>query len=160
MFQLLSLKRSPAGIEVLVEYDAVKFMGEKVPAMKTVGSMKEAAEWIETEMMIYARKKLVAFVEHKHILSQIRSTRFPKDDMTLLSLDRCKQLCRDVLHAGAESIAKRILASEKDLRAILPLPGQASYESSVHNVEDLVMWANEILYHRREYVVEELQHAN
>jgi hypothetical protein len=154
MFQLLKLKKCDTGISVLVEYGLPELDGGAVKDTYTGATLQDVGAWVEVEMMKYARKHLVAYVDHKNVISKL-GRHLPSRVGVAESLERCKQLCRDVQGLGVASIAAKILGAERDLRNILPLEHDLSYNRSKWIVDDLVVWAFEILNHRKTYTVEQ-----
>jgi len=153
MFQLLKLKKADDGIHVIVEYDVPSKIGETVKAEKCVKTPRDAAQWIETAMGQYAKQLLKMYVWHKYVLKGT-SRHFSQDPDVLNALNKCIDLVKNSAQMTVTKLARCILNHESELQKILPETSQMSYNSSRWNFDNLINWSHEILYQRKEYVIE------
>jgi hypothetical protein len=154
MFQVLSIKRVPAGIEITVDYDMVSKPGEQKRVTVVKQDPRQASYWIEGAMKEYASAWLAKYIDHKAILRKTRCKTWPVTPERERSFMVLMQMKEQVPYMSVIGLAKSILQHEFDLNNILPDHTNNAYESSKWNIEKLILWAHEILYHRKEFTLD------
>lgn len=151
MFQVLSIKRTQQGIAIVIDYDMVSQPGvnQRVEIIKP--DPRTAAAWIEGAMKDYAIAWLTKYFSHKSILRKSACKTWPSTPQREHSFMILKQFTELAPQISVIGLAKGLLMHEGDLNNILPEMTNNAYQSSKWNIEKLITWAHEILYHRKEF---------
>ncbi len=154
MFQVLSIKRVEQGIQIVINYDMVSKPGvdQKVEIIKP--DPQQAVAWIEGAMKYYAIAWLKKYFNHKDILRKSHCKTWPSTPEREHSFMVLKQFTELAPKMSVIGLAKGLLMHEGDLNNILPEHTNNAYQSSKWNIEKLILWAHEILYHRKEFVLD------
>lgn len=148
MFQLLKYQENKSGaVDIMVQYDVPSDEGKQTTSTHLAPDPATAKAWIDRQMKLYAISKLSNFVQHKRILSKV-SKMWQPHAYKFKSLETCLQLVAISKDMSTENLARDILRIEPDLKNILPFPDQLTYKSSQWNLEEIIYWANEILFQR------------
>ncbi len=93
-------------------------------------------------------KELKSYVDHKHMISR-NNPHYNKKLWFLTALEKCQLLVRIIsVELNNQTIARLILARQKELRSILPDQRNKSFASSEIKLNEIIDRANDLCLQR------------
>lgn len=100
--------------------------------------------FVEAHLRTWLKDALIRYVHHADILKNTGKQAFYNTIRKTEAMIRCKEYLKVIQMESLRGICYQLLNMEQDLRAILPSPGNSSYQSSKSRLEEMIWLAVKI----------------